>query len=266
MTAPEADRPDPSTEHHRRTPLSLFLTVAGRRLHVESLGNGPPLLLLHSGGGGFASGHWDEGCHRLARHYRLWRYERAGYGLSSPRDGFGWNFFGEEEQVLAELRRHLGLGPGLRMLGTSDGGTIAALHASRHPGSVAALVLEGAHGYFEESMARELVRRRARHDVKHPPGTGDAARQGIRLWFEGFRDPRWRTWSILGEVGAITCPTLVVQGGEDSFVGSDHAHRLAAAIPGARCTILPGARHLCHRSSPGEFYPLVTAFFSPSGA
>ncbi len=239
--------------------------MAGLHLHVESLGNGPPLLLLHSGGGGYSPGQWDDGCRMLARTFRLWRYERAGYGLSTPRVAFGWNFFEEEEQVLAGLRQHLGLGPDLRVLGTSDGGTIAVMHASRRPGTVAALVVEGAHGYFEESMARELLRRRARHDEKHPPGTGNAARQGIRLWFEGFRDPRWRQWSILEEAAAITCPTLVVQGEEDGFVGADHAHRLAAAIPGAACVILPGARHLCHRSSPGEFYPLVAAFLASAG-
>jgi pimeloyl-ACP methyl ester carboxylesterase len=243
------------------TPLSLFLQVEGCRLHVESLGQGPPLLLLHSGGAGYESGVWDEGCRALAGHYRLWRYERAGYGLSSPRQAFGWGFFEQEERMLAALRTRLGLGPGLAVIGTSDGGTIALMHAARHPGSLAALVVEGAHGDFEPSMALELDRRYRRFLEKHPGAAADSRPGDCRLpWFEGFRDPRWRGWTILPELAAITCPVLVVQGDQDAFVRASHAQRLAQAMPGAQAVILPQSRHLCHRSNPAAFYPLVAGF------
>ncbi|MCA9782844.1 MAG: alpha/beta fold hydrolase [Calditrichaeota bacterium] len=245
------------------TRLSVFLEVQGWRLHVEALGSGPPLLLLHSGGGGWNAGEWDEGCRQLARSHRLWRYERPGYGLSQPRDHFPRDFFDQEERLLQALRERLGLQAALPIVGTSDGGTIALLHTARRPQSVLGLVVEGAHGFFQSSMEEELERRARKLLVKYPPG---AARpvfaESMEKWFEGFRDPVWRDWSILKELGAITCPSLVVQGDQDAFVDQAHAHRLAAAIPGASCRILPDCRHLCHRSQPLAYYSLLAQFLS----
>lgn len=164
--------------------------------------------------------------------------------------------------MLAALCDRLALGPETALLGTSDGGTIALVFATHYPGRVSALVVEGAHGEFEPSMAAELERRYRRFREKHPEPLASAALKGARLWFEGFRDPRWRGWSILPGLAAVACPVLVIQGERDPFVGPDHAHRLGAALPRARVEILPEGRHLCHRSHPERFYPLVSHFLA----
>ncbi len=242
------------------TPLSLFATLTASRLHFEVLGNGPLLLLLHSGGGGYTPGDWDEGCRRLARRFRLLRVERRGYGLSSPRDSFPLDFFREE---LRELERFLDVIHAPKrfdLLATSDGGTIAMLFAAAFPERVGRLVLEGTHAFFEASMADELLRRQKKFREKHgspPPGTFLAT---MEAWFRDFRDPRWLQWDIRSEIEAIRCPTLVIQGAEDPFVDDSHSQEIARRIPGARCEILPEARHLCHRTTPERFYGLVENF------
>jgi 3-oxoadipate enol-lactonase len=43
---------------------------------------------------------------------------------------------------------------------------------------------------------------------------------------------------------AIAVPTLVLVGSQDAITPPEEARRMAAAIPGARCTVVDGAGHL----------------------
>lgn len=242
------------------TPLSLFADLPGSRLHYEALGEGPLLLLLHSGGGGYTPGEWDEGCRRLARRFRLLRVERRGYGLSSPRDSFSRDFFREECRELELFLQAVNAPPVFDLLATSDGGTIAMHFACAFPGRVRRIVLESTHAWFEPSMAAELLRRQKKFHDKHGrprPGTFLAT---MEAWFRDFRDPQWLEWDIRPEIESIRCPTLVIQGDQDPFVDAEHSREIARRIPGARCEILPDARHLCHRTAPKAFYSLVEEF------
>lgn len=51
----------------------------------------------------------------------------------------------------------------------------------------------------------------------------------------------------------IRCPSLVVHGELDRLIGLDEAQKLAAAVPGARLVVIPGAGHLPNIENPEAF-------------
>jgi pimeloyl-ACP methyl ester carboxylesterase len=66
--------------------------------------------------------------------------------------------------------------------------------------------------------------------------------------------------SLVPLVGSITAPTLIVTGECDERSTPDMARRQAAAMPNARCVIMPGLRHLAPLEAPDELAALVGAF------
>lgn len=52
------------------------------------------------------------------------------------------------------------------------------------------------------------------------------------------------------EIGRITAQTLVIAGGEDQATPVQQAEQIAAAIPGARLSVIPGAGHLANIEAP----------------
>jgi pimeloyl-ACP methyl ester carboxylesterase len=55
---------------------------------------------------------------------------------------------------------------------------------------------------------------------------------------------------LLAVSPAIACPTLVLTGSEDFGNSPEMAHAIAAEIPGAETTILPGLRHMALMENP----------------
>jgi 3-oxoadipate enol-lactonase len=64
---------------------------------------------------------------------------------------------------------------------------------------------------------------------------------------------------------AIAVPTLVLVGDLDRLTPPDGAHRMAAAIPGARVVVIPGAGHLPPVEAPGMVTRLVGEFAGSMG-
>ncbi len=99
------------------------------RLAVTSLGDGPPLLLLHGlvGSGRF----WGESYDTLANHHRLLVPDLLGFGRSDrPDHGYGPD---DHADAVAEALGQLGV-DGPAIIGAHSFGTVVALRlASRHP-------------------------------------------------------------------------------------------------------------------------------------
>jgi len=243
-------------------------------VHAEELGDpdASPLILLHSGGSGYRPGRWDEGLRRLAHGpagWRLIRYDRPGYGLSGAReDAFAPGFFERDARDLAVLVERTCQGERPVLVGSSDGGTVAMIHAAAHPERLRSLVCEGAHSYADPRLMESLVEMRRkfirRHGAEPREGESPAVQRG-RQWCATWSHPRWRDWSILPSLERIRCPVLIVQGERDGIVGDEHAERTARAVgSGARCVILRKGEHICHRSHPEEYYSLLEEFLRSS--
>ena len=115
-----------------------FLTVGGRRVHVEQSGHGEPVVLLH--GFGCSSYSWRLVAPTLARRYRVIAPDLNGFGWTQrPADKEAYTYAGQSKLVL-EVLRQLGVEQ-FHLAGHSYGGGLALSIAAEHPGRVRSLTL-----------------------------------------------------------------------------------------------------------------------------
>lgn len=269
---------------------SRFITVDGMRTHLLEAGDGPPVVLLHSGEyGGCAEGSWIDVVPALAA---------AGYHAVAP----DWLGFGRTDKVIdfadpkGRRMRHivavvaaLDLGPAA-FVGSSMGGTYLAqdLAADNPLLPVAAAVLVSGGGFVpyndarraiqdydltEEGMARilrtvtcsprladdaEYVR--WRHRLSLEPGAWQCA-ASARLRPPGNEEDG-------GEFGkpdttpyeAITVPTLIIADRDDPLRLPGYADELAHRIPDAEVAVYPECGHLPNLEHPDRFRSDLLSF------
>jgi len=239
----------------------------------ESIGEGPPVVLVH--GLGMTRAMWDRQWPALAGRFRAVRYDLLGHGESDkPRDGYSLARFADQ---IADLLGGLGI-ERAALAGFSLGGMIVRAFALAYPERVAALaILNSAHDRTEEE--RDAILKRVEQAARDgPQATVDGA---LARWFTpgyGASHPevleRVRRWILANDpavypliyrvlaegdaelaeaVAAIRSPTLVMTGGEDHGNSPDMARRMAETIPGARCEIVPGLRHMGLYENPEAF-------------
>lgn len=67
------------------------------------------------------------------------------------------------------------------------------------------------------------------------------------------------------ELGQIDCPTLIVWGDQDAFVGPRLGDRLADTIPGSRLVRLPGVGRLVPEEAPDTLAGMILEFVGAGG-
>lgn len=235
------------------------IELDGRAVEVLDLpGVSPPLVLLHEGLGSVRL--WREFPAQLQQlsGRRLIAFSRFGHGHSAPppeprSPGF---FHTEALEVLPHLLDALGA-PAPVLVGHSDGGSIALIHAAHHP--VAGLVLLAPHVFVEEITVRaisktreqyvsgELRRRLARHH--------DDPEAAFWGWCDVWLDPAFRDWNLEAEAALVTAPTLLIQGADDPYGSLEQIDRIEARLGGpVQRLVLPGGHspHLEHEGRVAE--------------
>jgi pimeloyl-ACP methyl ester carboxylesterase len=239
---------------------------------AEAGAGGRPLLLVH----GFTGAKEDfaplleplaaSGWHAVAPDLR-------GHGASDGPDDEGAYSLGAFTADVVGLADVLGWDR-FALVGHSMGGAAAQRVALDHPGRLEAMVLMSTfHGPVDvdpalvalgvaivrqggmPALASALAARRqsdaeataARGRMEeHYPGYGEWADAKLlacspAMWVA--MAPRFPVWpDTLADVTRIDLPTLVLVGERDETM-RPQCERLAAAIPGARLEIVPGARH-----------------------
>lgn len=226
-----------------------------------------PLVLLHEGLGSISS--WGSFPQALAdaAGRRLLAYDRAGYGESDPRPG-PWpaEFMHHEAVELDGMLRTEGI-ERVVLVGHSDGATISLLYPSQAPAGgpqVLGIVSLSAHVMVEELNVEVIAGMR---DTYHDGLARPLARHHrdadttFDLWSDVWVSERFRPWAIDGELGAITCPVLAVQGEADAYGTMLQIDRLAAAVAGPVETVaLAGVDHWPHKEAPDDVIGLTTTF------
>ena len=115
-----------------------LVDVAGQRVHVAEVGNGPSVLLIH-GLGGQMRNFGPELVADLARDYRVIRVDRPGSGYS-PREAGVAADLPTQAKLIAALIDQLGLDRPW-IVGHSLGGALALTTAVLFPGKVGGLLL-----------------------------------------------------------------------------------------------------------------------------
>lgn len=248
------------------------LRAGGHRLEYAWFGpppeRAPTLVFLHEGLGCVAM--WRDFPARVAAAtgWGALVYSRAGYGRSDPVDLPRPVTFMHREgrEVLPEVLEAAGVRDAV-LVGHSDGGSIALIHAgSGDAPRVRGVVLEAPHVFVEEvsveSIARigevyhstDLPRRLARYH-------GDNTECAFRGWNEVWLDPEFRVWNIEEYLPRIAVPVLVIQGEDDEYGTPAQVEAIQRQAGGpVETLLLPDCGHSPHRDQPERTLAAMVEF------
>lgn len=226
----------------------------------------PCLVFLHEGLGSI--GMWKQfpallcratGCPGLV-------YDRLGHGGSSPLTAArGIHYL--HEHALCELPRVIArLLPDRDyfLIGHSDGGSIALIHAAQQPARLLGVVTEAAH-VFVEPITLDGIR--AADDAF------DAGRLGALRKYHGDRtDAMFKAWSTtwLGAgfafwnieylLPSVLCPALIVQGAQDQYGSEAQVDAIVSKAADARKEIIDQCGHAPHQQASPRVLELMSGF------
>jgi pimeloyl-ACP methyl ester carboxylesterase len=229
-------------------------------------GTGRPVLVLHGGGGPFTTAllaqHLAETTHVIAPTHPGFQGTERPANIDSVR-------------ALADAYAQYLIDHDLKdvlVVGSSMGGWLAAeLALGSAADRISGIVLINSAGIEVEGhpirdisgMTPPELAQWSFHDpsnLKLPPPTpeGLAIAQGNAATLAALAGkPYMHDPSLLGRLGGIHAPTLVIWGASDRVVDADYGRAFAAAIPGAEFQLVPDAGHLPYlENAPAVFAAL----------
>jgi pimeloyl-ACP methyl ester carboxylesterase len=242
-------------------------TVDGRSIEAVELPGDPgrrPLVLLHEGLGSVGLWRGFPAALNEATGRRVLVFSRFGHGRSEPpprprTTGF---FHVEALEVLPALLPQLDASNPI-LVGHSDGGSIALIHAAYHP--VAGLALIAPHVFVEDVTVEEIARTRElyesgglRERMARHHDDPDAAFYG---WNDVWLDPEFREWTIEADARGLTAPLLLMQGADDPYGTLEQIDRIRAGVRGpVERVVLEDTGHSPHVERPDVVVAAVAEF------
>ncbi|MET0219022.1 MAG: alpha/beta fold hydrolase BchO [Tardiphaga sp.] len=273
---------------------SSFVEAAGIEWHVQRMGQGPSLLLLH--GTGAATHSWRALMPVLAEHFDVIALDLPGHGFTSSPAPQRLTLPGMASDI-AQLLRKLEVAPE-GAVGHSAGAAILArmcLDRRIAPDVLvslngALLPFDGMAGHLFAPLARLLAsnalvprlfaRQAARAGaverlLDNTGSTIDA--QGTACYRKLVRSPRhvaaalrmmagWDLVSLQRALPSLTTRLILVAATHDRAIPPTVADRVGALVPGAVILRMPGLGHLAHEEAPHDVARLIIAHAQPSSA
>ncbi len=246
-----------------------FVTAGGHRLEYERIEVGghdrPTLVLLHEGLGSIAM--WRDFPHLLAHATvsRVIVYSRYGYGSSDPlREPRNVRYMHDEALVvLPELLDALSIVNPV-LVGHSDGGSIALIHAGGSGRTVAGVVVMAPHVLVEDISVASIAAARDAYETTDLPSRLGRYHAGVDRAFWGWNDiwlhPDFRAWNIEEYLPRIQCPVLAIQGEDDEYGTMEQLARITAGARDVELLKLEDCRHSPHRDQPEAVLEAVSRF------
>jgi pimeloyl-ACP methyl ester carboxylesterase len=250
---------------------------AGRAVRIEyqwlapERSGAPLLVFLHEGLGSLAM--WKDFPQRLcdAAACRGLVYSRPGYGQSTPRasdEAWGLDFMHRQAcEVLPALLDALAIDTTAQppwLLGHSDGGSIALLHAARFPQRVAGAIVLAPHIMVEDVSVASIEQARTaylqtdlRQRLARYHADVDSAFWG---WNNIWLKPAFRAWNIEAEIATIACPLLAVQGLDDEYGTVQQVRGIERRVPQTQVLELADCGHSPQRDQPEHVISAVANF------
>jgi pimeloyl-ACP methyl ester carboxylesterase len=228
-------------------------------------------VFLHEGLGSVSM--WRDFPRRLteALQCRGLVYSRPGYGQSTPRrhdERWSPDFMHRQaHELLPALFGALQIDTSTDqpwLLGHSDGGSIALLHAARFPQRVKGLIVLAPHILVEDVSITSIRAARSAYETtdlrERLARHHDDPDSAFRGWNDVWLSPAFRDWSIEGEIGAIDCPLLAIQGLDDEYGTLEQVRGIARRVPQTQLLELPSCGHSPHRDQPEAVVRAVGSF------
>ena len=221
----------------------------------------PLLVFLHEGLGSLAL--WRDWPQQVCEAVgaRGLVYSRPGYGQSTPRradEKWSVGFMHTQaREVLPAFLRAVGVDAAIEppwLVGHSDGGSIALIHAAGFPECVAGLIVLAPHVFVEDVSIRSIERARDAYlgtdwkvKLARYHRDPDSAFWG---WNDIWLDPDFRRWNIEELLPKISKPVLAVQGEDDEYGTMAQVDSIARHAPHAQVLKLSECGHSPHRDQP----------------
>ncbi len=268
---------------------SRFVEVGRMRWHVQAVGAGPVLLLLH--GTGAATHSWRALLPLLAERFTVVAPDMPGHGFTSGRPAGGLSMVAMARAV-GELVAALDVTPRL-IIGHSAGVAVAVrmvldglatpagiigLNSALmpFPGIAAKLFPTLARMLFVNPFAPHIFAGIARQQgevggfLKRSTGSRIDT-EGANLYQRLFATPAhcagaitmmadWDLESLTRDLPKLAVPLLLVHGEGDAMIPPASARDAAALVPGARVETLAGLGHLAHEEAPDQVAALIAGF------
>jgi len=269
---------------------SRFVDVAGLRWHIQEMGRGPIVLLLH--GTGASTHSWRTLAPLLASTFTVVALDLPGHGFTAAPERNGLSLRGMARSI-GELTRSVAGEPAM-VVGHSAGAAIMirmALDETIVPRALvslngALLPLRGIATQFFSPLAKLLVlnplvprlfswrasdRAAVERLIRNTGSKIDPAGVDLYRRLVSSRGhvasalammANWDLGPLVRDLPKLKVPLLLVVGGEDRAISSGDAFRIRDRLPAARVEYLRGLGHLAHEEQPQEIARIVTEFAS----
>jgi magnesium chelatase accessory protein len=267
---------------------SRFVTVGGKRWHVQRVGSGPALLLLHGTGASVHS--WRGLMPLLAERHDVMAVDLPRHAFTAGHDAYAMSLPAMAREV-AGLLEALEVQPAA-IVGHSAGAAIALQLALGHghtgpivglsaalrpfPGAMAQIFPAVAKALFVNPLVpriftgsidlvggAERFMWRSTHSridatglacyrtlLKHPGHAGGALAMMAN----------WDLPALRERMSEVRNPVLLVHGANDPAIPPDWARDAARWLPDARLELLSGLGHLAHEEAPEKAAAQIAAF------
>ncbi|WP_041801326.1 alpha/beta fold hydrolase BchO [Rhodopseudomonas palustris] len=272
---------------------SRFVQAAGFRWHVQQMGRGPALLLVH--GTGAATHSWRKLAPLLAQHFTVVAPDLPGHGFTETPAWKRLSLDGMAED-LAALLRVLDHAPVL-VAGHSAGAAVLArmcLNGSITPDGLfglngAMLPIGGMAGRLMTPFAQVLAGSRLVPRLFARFASSDKFIERMIADTGSVLDPaglefyrrltcspghvaaalrmmgNWKLRPLAAELPRLLTKLVLVTGGNDKTIAPKDAARVHAMVPGSSVVAMPGLGHLAHEERPHEVSALMIEFARRAG-
>lgn len=270
---------------------SRLVGAGGVKWHVQEMGEGSPLLLLH--GAGASTHSWRDFAPLMARDHRVLLLDLPGHGFSRIETGARASSLPGMASALAALLRTLAFEPAF-VVGHSAGAAIMlrlAIDGAIHPRALVSL--NGALAPFR-GLAGQVFPPMARLLALNPlvpsffawsagqtgaverliGGTGSRIDdEGKALYARLLRDPghvrgaltmmaNWDLAALENDMPRLNIPLLLIAASEDRTIPPTVAVEARSKIPGVELLYLRRLGHLAHEEKPEEAANAARTFFA----
>ena len=229
---------------------SKWIKVGSVNTHYLEAGEGPPLILIH-GGGGSAEEEWSANLEQLATEHRVLAPDLVGYGKTDrPSAAYTWRFF---YNFFEEFIAAIGLNR-FSILAFSLGGSLALGLTLNHPEKVEKLVLVSSSGLTDKvSLMCKIIlpivtlKAKLKKDktfLSLVKGGGAGERHEV----------------FMERLPEISAPTLIMWGRWDGYLPVKLAYQAHKKLPNSRLHIFGKSWNAPQREESESFNQIVLEF------
>jgi pimeloyl-ACP methyl ester carboxylesterase len=269
-------------------PIDKHVQVNGMNFHYLEWGDpsSPTILMLH--GGSQQAHSWDFVSLPLSEHYHILALDQRGHGDSDWATDGDYSIEAHQRDIdgFVEARGLVDF----HLIGHSMGGRNSYVWASHHPDALKSLVIvdTGPEGQsrgrnriqsfrelpdeldsFDEfaqrvqeytGRTREQVLGALKYSIRQRSDGKWTWKYDKLLRTPGNRSPQWTPEQLWAAVARITCPTLVVRGGDSDIFADETMRNMQQVIPNCTTVTVPGAGHLVAGDNPADFLMALQQF------